>query len=294
MKHTEAELEKLLEMLIASTRSPRGRYSSANSYPTLEKRLFRSHRYLLPKRIFAVAASIAILCFSTWIAYSYFRPVTLQTVSALSETRQLQLPDGTSVILNHFSSITYPKQFREKQREVTLNGEAYFEVTKDRKHPFIVRTNVINVQVLGTHFNINAYHNNPEITTTLLEGSVAVYNTDHSTQMILKPGEMAIYNKVKQTLIRETLKNANEETAWCSEEILFNQLPLQEIALRLSNLFKVSIRITDSSLRNYRITARFTHGENLETILSLLSETGNFNYSINQKQITITTKPNIQ
>ena len=294
MQRTDTEIEQLLENLITSTRSPRGKYSAANSYFLLEKRLFGSRRFLLPKRIFGIAATAAILCLSVWMAFNYFQPATLQTISTLAETRIIRLPDGTSVTLNHFSSLTYPEKFKGKERQVVLNGEAYFEVFKDKVHPFIVKAEAVHIEVLGTHFNVNAYRNNPSITTTLLEGSVAVSNDDHTMQMILKPNEIAIYNKEKKTFTRKFLANANEEIAWCSGEMIFNHLPLQEIVRRLSNSFGVSIHIADNRLQSYCITARFSHREDLKTILSLLGETGHFNYSINQKQITITAKPDIQ
>ena len=125
------------------------------------------------------------------------QPATIQTVSTLAETRTVHLPDGTSVTLNHYSSLSYPERFKSDNREVELSGEAYFEVSKDPKHPFIVQTETIDVQVLGTHFNVDAYQNNPDVKTTLLTGSVAVSNKSKSVRMILKPNEIAIYNKVE-------------------------------------------------------------------------------------------------
>ena len=111
-----------------------------------------------------------------------------------------------------------------------LNGEAYFEVSKDPKHPFIVQTETIDVQVLGTHFNVDAYHDNPDIKTTLLSGSVAVSNKSKSVRMVLKPNEIAIYNKVEEKLTRKVLKNAEDEISWRQGEFIFDDLPLQEIA----------------------------------------------------------------
>ena len=105
----------------------------------------------------------------------------------MAETRNVILPDGSSVLLNRHSSLSYPKRFKSDNREVQLTGEAYFEVSKDQKHPFIVQTEHINVQVLGTHFNVDAYRNSPEVKTTLLTGSVAVSNKRNSVRMILKP-----------------------------------------------------------------------------------------------------------
>ena len=196
MKYTDRELEEILNKLIASTRSPRGRFSAASSYPQLEKKLKFHHRRLYPVRTF-VAAAVVLLCLSVWAAYLYMQPASIQTVTTLAETRTILLPDGTSVTLNHYSSLSYPKQFKSDNREVELSGEAYFEVSKNKKHPFIVQTETIDVQVLGTHFNVDAYPDNPDVKTTLLTGSVAVSNKNNSVHMVLKPNEVAIYNKVE-------------------------------------------------------------------------------------------------
>lgn len=293
MKYTDTELETILSKLIASTRSPRGRFSAVASYPQLEKRLKPHIRCLFPTRmrILAAAAAVILLCLSVGTVYLYMQPTSLQTVSTMAETRNVILPDGSSVLLNRHSSLSYPKRFKSDNREVQLTGEAYFEVSKDQKHPFIVQTEHINVQVLGTHFNVDAYRNNPEVKTTLLTGSVAVSNKSKSVRVILKPNEIAIYNKVEEKLTRKVLENVEDEISWRQGEFIFDDLPLQEIARELSNSFGATIHIADTALQNYRITARFRNGEDLTTILSVLHNAGYFNYSQNNKQIIITAKP---
>ena len=133
-----------------------------------------------------------------------------------------------------------------------------------------MQTETIDVQVLGTHFNVDAYPDNPDVKTTLLTGSVAVSNKNNSVRMVLKPNEVAIYNKVEQKLTRKVLENAGDEISWRHGEFIFDDLPLQEIARELSNSFGTTIHIADSTLRNYRITARFRNGEDLDAILSVL------------------------
>ena len=291
MKYTDTELEEILNKLVASTRSPRGRFSATASYPELEKRLKSHTRRLTLIRTFSAAAAVALLCLSVWTAYLYMQPVTIQTVSTLAETRTVCLPDGSTVTLNHYSSLSYPEKFKSDKREVKLNGEAYFEVSKNKKHPFIVQTETIDVQVLGTHFNVDAYQNNPDVKTTLLTGSVAVSNKSKSVRMILKPNEIAIYNKVEEKLTRKVLENVEDEISWRQGEFIFDDLPLQEIARELSNSFGATIHIADTALQNYRIKARFRNGEDLTTILSVLHNAGYFDYSQNNKQIIITAKP---
>lgn len=292
MKYTDQELDRLLEKLVASTRSPRGKFAAAVSYRILEKRLPQHRNRIISLRILSTVAAVTLLCVLSWSVYNYLSPATLRTVSTLAEAQTIRLPDGTEVTLNHFSSLTYPERFKTGQREVSLSGEAYFEVAKDKEHPFVVQTESVDVEVLGTHFNVEAYPDDPEVETTLLEGSVAVSNKSNSLRLVLKPNESAIYNKVKNSLTCQTSKDASEEVAWRKGEFLFNNLPLQEIARQLSNAFDVEILIRDKALQDYKIKARFNNQEGLGQILDLLSRAGHFSYSQNKKQITITTQPN--
>lgn len=291
MNNTSQEPDKLLERLIASTRSPRGRFSAAESYKILEKKLFPTRSRILFLRI-AAAAAIALLCITSWGIYQHIKPVAMCTVSTLANNQEVRLPDGTQVVLNHYSTLTYPERFHSGKRTVTLSGEAYFEVSKDKAHPFVVETSPINVEVLGTHFNVEAYPNDPEATTTLIEGSVAVSNKSNTERMILKPNESAIYNKKRQRLVCERVENATEEIAWRQGNFIFNDIPLQEIAQQLSNSFGIQVIVSDKALQNYRLIARFTNKESLTEILDLLQAAGHFQYtySPNKKLITITDK----
>lgn len=293
MKYTDTEIDKILDRLVASTRSPRGMFSASVSYPKLERRL-KPRILHIPVQFFRVAVAVVLLCLSVCAVYWYATPTSIQTVSTLAETRYVRLPDGTSVTLNHFSSLTYPKGFKNANREVTLIGEGYFEVTKDKKHPFIVQAGPVNVQVLGTHFNMDAYPNNPDIRTTLLEGSVAVSNTNNTIRLVLEPNQMAIYNKVGNSLTRKEIKNSGDEISWRQGELIFNDTSLKEIVRELSNSFNVNIQIQDTTLQNYCITAHFPKSEKLETILTVLHQAGHFNYSKTNDQIIITTKQDLK
>ena len=273
MKNMEQDFEKILNKLVASTRSPRGKFSKANSWILLEKRLPRlqRHRHILSLRTMASAAAVAVLCVLGWWAYYMFAPVPLQTVSTLAETRSITLPDQTEIVLNRYSTLTYPERFRGKDRKVQLQGEAYFEVSKDAAHPFKVKTEAVIVQVLGTHFNIEAYPEDAQVKTTLLEGSVAVSLIGKEEERpVLSPNESAIYNKDKKELNFTHRKGCIGRDCWRNGTLLFKSIPLQEIVRQLSNAFHTDIRIEDADLQNYHMTATFSNGETLEEILSLL------------------------
>lgn len=156
-------------------------------------------------------------------------------------TYQLTLPDGTKVWLNAASTLNFPSKFSDKQRIVTLNGEAYFEVAKDKAHPFIVQSKNQQVQVLGTHFNINSYDDEPDIKTTLMEGSVNVINDDlknNKQQRVLRPGQQLSFTNNKITVAEV---NINDALAWKNNEFVFNDEPIASIMRKISRWYDVDI-----------------------------------------------------
>ena len=273
MKYTDKEADKILDKLVASTRTPRGRYSANESYKLLEKQLVRKSRYTIPLHIWgtvASAAAIALICIVSWYAYEFWTPSSMQTINTLANRIEITLPDGSEVMLNHFSSLSYPKSFKGNQRDVTLSGEAFFNVTKNPKQPFIVSAEMVKVQVLGTQFNIEAYHNNPEVKTTLIEGSVSVSIDSTTKQIVLQPNESAIYNKNNKTLEFSLNNFTAADIAWQKNAYIFDKLTLRDITRKLSNSFGVNIEIEDEDLASYRLTAKFNNNETLEEILTLL------------------------
>lgn len=286
MSYTNTELEQLLNRLVASTRTPRGRFAAAESYKLLEKQLPRKRSLRLIRWAGAAAAMVA-LCVAGFFMADYTQGDSPQTIYTQAEVRTISLPDGTEVTLNHFSSLTYPKRFQQKERTVSLCGEAYFEVRKDTKHPFIVQTDAVDIRVLGTHFNVKAYTNTPEIKTTLFEGSVAVSDKNQSERIVLRPNESAIYNKVEGSLTLVPPGNVANDIAWQDGILIFNNLPLIEIAHQLSNTFGIPIRITDKALQEYRITARFEQKEGIMQILRLLQHAKSFRYTQQNKEIIL-------
>lgn len=236
-----------------------------------------------------MAASI-LICLASWYTYDYIQSGTIQTISTLAEIRDITLPDQSVVTLNRYSTLSFPSRFRGAKREVRLTGEAYFDVEKDTRHPFIVKAESVNVQVLGTQFNVEAYPEDPEIKTTLIEGSVAVSIPEENRRIVLSPNESAIYNRLQKSLQHEINPKSSNDIVWRNGHFLFDYLPLQEITRQLSHAFNVKIEITDPELRSYHIRANFTNGESLEEMLELLKGAGNFNYTITNNTIIISTK----
>ena len=287
MQYTEHDLEKIIEKLAQSTQSPKDEYTAYKSIRRLEKRIamkrMRKNLYIAGS-----AAAAILLCIFSWSIYNLNQPSKTLTVSTLAEIKSIQLSDGTYITLNHYSSISFPKKFKNKNREIQLEGEAYFDVRKDKNHPFIVQTGNIYVEVLGTQFNVEAYSNDEIIKTSLYEGSVAINNIANQNKLVLEPNETAIYNKIEREIIKTKSPDITDDIAWKNGAFIFSNKPLREIVRELSNSFGIEIIIVDSILREYKMTARFTNKESLEEILSLLQPVGNFKYTINNQTITIT------
>ena len=278
--------DKILEQLVASTRSPRGRFSAKNSWKILERRISPASGKIKFLRIAGSVAASILICLASWYTYDYIQSGTIQTISTLAEIRDITLPDQSVVTLNRYSTLSFPSRFRGAKREVRLTGEAYFDVEKDTRHPFIVKAKSVNVQVLGTQFNVEAYPEDPEIKTTLIEGSVAVSIPEENRRIVLSPNESAIYNRLQKSLQHEINPKSSNDIVWRNG----HYLPLREITRQLSHAFNVKIEITDPELRNYHIRANFTNGESLEEMLELLKGAGNFNYTITNNTIIISTK----
>ena len=268
MKYTDRELEDILNKLIASTRSPRGRFSAASSYPQLEKKLnFRNSRLYLT-RTFAAAAAVVLLCLSVWTAYLYMQPATIQTVSTLAETRTVHLPDGTSVTLNHYSSLSYPERFKSDNREVELSGEAYFEVAKNPEKRFIVSTShQSQIEVLGTHFNIEAYEKDDKVLATLVEGKIGfIFTQDNvSKKVLMDPGQKLVYDS-RDCKVQLYATSGESETAWKEGKIIFRNTPLEEGLRMLEKRYNVEFIIKNDRLKGDSFTGTFTN-QRLERIL---------------------------
>lgn len=284
-------MDRFLDKLAASTRSPRGRYSASESWKLLERRITpRKARWPRLLRWAGAAAASVIICVAGWYAYDAWQPATWQTVSSGTKIAVVTLPDCTKVTLNRHSSLVYPDRFKTEKREVHLEGEAYFEVEKDTLHPFVVKADRVAIQVLGTHFNVDAYPEDKAVRTTLLEGSVAVSVAETESRLVLSPGESVVYRSADQTLCREAAVRTDETVLWRDGRFHFDNLPLREIVRELSNAFHIRIRIEDERLEDFRIRAHFAEDEPLDQILDLLQEVGHFRCVKTNDEILIRSK----
>lgn len=278
--HSDNDTDKWLEQLSSATHSPKGDFSAEKSYSLLQQRLKparRKQNLFSIQQVRTAVAGLLVLVGLGWAFYPDLHPVRTLTASTRTQTRCVRLPDGSEVTLNRHSRLNYPESFG-KERIVELNGEAYFEVSKNPQKPFRVKANGVTVSVLGTHFNVNAYAADSLVETTLLEGSVSVCNNANGEQKILKPNETAIYRKTTGTLSIHAMKDAQKEITWREGILDFEDAPMEEIARELSHHFNVDIQIADKQLRNYKLNARFHQDETLTDILDMLAPIGGFTY----------------
>lgn len=211
--------------------------------------------------------------------------------TANGETYQVRLPDGSTVDLNAGSRITYPTNFtKEKNRRITLSGEAYFHVAKDKKHPFIVTTDQQEVAVLGTDFNINAYNDEPDTKTTLLEGSVRVSTIgDQSGYVrILSPGQQAIYTGKGRINVKEA--DTDEAVAWRNGFFIFENENIETAMRKVSRWYNVDIVFKQEEIKKEIFGGSVSRSENINTLLRVLSKAANVNMKVEGKSIMISKK----
>ncbi|WP_127129746.1 FecR family protein [Pseudoflavitalea rhizosphaerae] len=198
---------------------------------------------------------------------------------------RIKLPDGSRVWLNAASSIRYPTAFTGKTRTVSVTGEAYFEVEKNTARPFVVQTGKMGVEVLGTHFNVNSYDDEPVTRTTLVEGSVRVSTAGAARDIaVLKPGEQAqwIQEDAKMNIRKVDVESV---TAWKNGYFHFDGTPGAEVMRQVSRWYDVNIDINGKVGRHFR--GMIPRNASLDEVLHMLSLTGEFKYKTDGRTVRI-------
>ncbi len=201
---------------------------------------------------------------------------------------EIELSDGTIVHLNSGTSLRYPVQFiKNKNRQVFLLGEAFFEVKKDQAHPFNVNTQDINVEVLGTKFNVDTYSENTTANVVLVEGKVSLYkdNSAKENPVYLKPG-MKGSTIMGQSEIKTEEVNTDYYTAWLKGSLVFKNASFDEIIKKLERHYNVTFINRNKMLGKEIFNARFDN-EPIEVVLKYFSDSYAIDYNIDRDRITI-------
>lgn len=244
-----------------------------------------------------IAASILFIIAGGLTVLTYMQN---KTISSLAEQNVVirsgdygkslvTLPDGTIVYLNAKSSLTYSQDFGRESRNVALSGEGFFEVKKDIKKQFTVKTGYMDITVLGTKFNVYAYQDKDIVEMSLVEGCVNIATVLPPYKNInVKPNEKVTYYKKTGELKHESTSN-EAETAWMKKELVFRSEKLENVFSCLSRKFAVSFNVEDESLLDDIYTGTF-EDENIESILKVLKTHYKFDYQNEDGIITIQSK----
>lgn len=249
----------------------------ARAYQRTQKILKANRKKQMYNQMMRYAAFLAVplLLTSLVLGYLYFQKPEpaekyAEVTAATGSVIRYELPDHSVVWLNSGSTLRYPTVFRSDNRNVELNGEAYFEVEADNERPFYVNTrHGLTVYVYGTRFNVTAYEDDSNIETVLEKGKVNVISPDRKTIIQLAPGEQLLYNKQSQKLIKNKV-DIYEKVAWKDGKLIFRNASLDDIFKRLSRHFNVDIQFNNKSGKEYKYRATFRN-ETLPQILDYLA-----------------------
>ncbi|GAB3917151.1 FecR family protein [Mucilaginibacter boryungensis] len=222
--------------------------------------------------------SILILAVSLYFGYIRYRLAAnnyRQVITLNGERKKLQLTDGTTIWLAPGSTLNYASKFIGKNREVTLRGEAFFNVTHDKQHPFIIHTGRLNTIVYGTTFNIQAYPKRGSVEVSLLNGKVSVTELgQHANQLMLAPNQRAIFNKTNGQLYKENYSAATDMLARRDGKFIYKGTTLSNVVDDISKAYNVTV-VLNKKIQDLHYYGEFDQKENLQQVLMQISLTTN-------------------
>lgn len=255
----------------------------------------RNTRSVLFRRIIQEMTKVAAVAFIIIVFQFLFdkevqkeEPLLFQTLYVPSGQRaELILPDSTKVWVNAHSRIVYPVTFQKDFRQVELDGEAYFDVKHNGKSPFIVKTEKIDIKVLGTEFNVTAYNENPEFRIALLKGSVELESPRSSLKYMMKPGEQVRFKE--GNYVSSEIKDM-DYFRWKEGLLCFNNQPISEILDELCLYYDIKINVADLPFLKERHSGKFRVKDGVEHILRVLQLEHRFTYIKDNELNLITIK----
>lgn len=243
-------------------------------------------------RVAQLAAVLLIGIFLGGLVFTQFsrddNPAYFTASAPHGSVSRVVLPDNTEVFLNAGSEIKYGFQPKGNQREVILDGEAWFRVTRNEKKPFTVRTGAYAVEVLGTEFNVKAYGTDATVETTLEKGAVRIASSDNfrlSEEIRLKPGEQLVYHREERT-IRVKEVETKIYTSWKDNRLEFIRMGLGDLIVLLERKYGVNIKVEDEDILKYHYSGTIKNESILE-ILEIIQHTLPIRFEINDQTIKI-------
>lgn len=275
--------------------SSTGSYQSFEEFDKMLRPETRKTLVVSPvwRKVLRVAAMVALPLSIGCAVYMYNQAATMQShleknfvfSTKSGDCSEILLPDGTKVILNSASTLSYPANYGMNDRKVQLSGEAFLEVEKDSLHPFIVDTKDLQVKVLGTTFNVKAYENSDLVETTLIEGSVNVKSKLRNNQSLtLKPNQKATLNKIDGRLWAEA-SEVSYEKAWIDGSLVFRSASFHEVLLSLERYYGLKIEVK-GQLPEERFTG-YIREKNIWVALRMLQNHYKFNFQRDENTLWI-------
>ncbi|MEO8534308.1 MAG: FecR domain-containing protein [Flavobacterium sp.] len=234
----------------------------------------------LNNRNWMMAASILLLAgLAGFFSISSETITTKQYAAKLGEHTKIRLSDGTQIWLNAGSLLKYPSKFKGDTREVYLTGEAFFDVAKDKKHPFIIHTDKMDTKVLGTSFNVQAYPGQATQEVSVLTGRVNVKSTVTDENVYVTPGQKVVFKSKNSSLHAFSNIPMNSISLWRKNIIVFEDTPLPEVVATINRNYNIAISVENKNLNNLRISAYFKELP-ADQIIGLVCNIINANYKI--------------
>ncbi|WP_372934525.1 FecR family protein [Mariniphaga sediminis] len=203
---------------------------------------------------------------------------------------RLTLSDGTKVYLNSMTSLKYPVQFGPGKREVELVGEAYFEVVKNAAKPFVVNTNEMKVEVLGTSFNVNAYEDSKNTVTTLVEGRVKLsHSLNLAEEQILNPNEQGVMDNLSGKIVLSNVDVSNY-ISWKDGQLVFYDMPLEEIMTQLTRWYSAKVFYMNPEVKDLRFSGSLDKYDEIEKFIDIIKATNQVNVRVNDNTIVFANK----
>lgn len=241
---------------------------------------------------------IPILGFGIWFGVGQFGSRSVhftETIAPRGQKSQIVLADGTKVWLNSDTKIKYPGLFSKNQRDVYLDGEAFFEVAKNPDQPFVVHTSGINVKVLGTKFNVRAYADEDLIETSLFEGKVSLQLNEPENALgketDVVPGQSFVYSKNDQQLTLSRFPK-DEINGWKKNQLIFKDDTFSNLVRKVERWYNVKIVYDEKLFNDRRLTVELIEGERLERLMEIISLTLSVDFDYEMGKISLTPKTN--
>lgn len=220
------------------------------------------------------------------------KPVVNTLIIPRGGEYQLALPDGTKVWLNSNSELTYSVPFTGNERRVKLKGEAYFDVAHNKEKPFIVDTEMQDIEVFGTAFNVSAYSEDATVVTTLVEGKVKVKHLiDEQTlfEEFLQPKEQAVLNKESKQVVKQEV-DTYVYTSWKDGRFVFKNEPLESFFTKLARWYDVEVVIADETIKNVKFTGDIPRYKNMKDVLNIVEAEMSVHIKIENNKIIYVSK----